>query len=775
MSYLPSDAKRLFLQAMELHDPQQRGGFLDRACRDNAQLRSRVEELLASAEDPGSFLQCAALEEVDSSAGERHLHSEHAATAIHGTSGADHPAVTVPLDFLEPCATPGRIGKLGAYEVIEVVGCGGMGIVLKAFDTKLQRVVAIKLLSPTLAHNATAVKRFLREARAAAAVSHDHVVTIFAVEETSSPPYLVMEFIGGQSLQQKIDRCGSCETPEILRIGMQIAEGLAAAHKQGLIHRDIKPANVLLENGVERVKITDFGLARAVDDVTMTQTGHVAGTPEYMSPEQAKGEQLDVRSDLFSLGSVLYTMCTGRPAFRAETTVAVLRRVCDDQPRPIAETQPAVPDALVTVIDRLLAKQPEQRFQSAQEVADVLSAQLAGRHHLETHRGPAQAAAPQGMGTPLLLGIAALIIVGVALFAAAGSVVLFKWRPWLGRDTNVVLSRVTPVAPPTIDAGSTVIRPVLPPLAIVPFDEQRAQTHQKTWADHMQVPVEYEDPLHIHFRLIPPGRFRMGRSADEVNLLLRQLELDKGDDYAKFRVQSSAPQHEVRLSQPFYLSAHEITVAQFRTFVDETGYRTTLESVKSPPFTWTTMLSFDKPDELPVMGVSWEDARAFCRWLSKRHRITYELPSEAQWEFACRAGSETRWSFGEDTIYLAEYAVCEQKDKSRPAPVGSKRPNAFGLYDMHGNADEWCFDWHMRDFYARSPQDDPVYTQTPLDPGSGRVVRGGAWNSTAWATQSASRSYDFPGLPVGWHGFRIAIVGPLFGIHLPSAAEIESP
>src|SRR5262249_684386 len=155
-------------------------------------------------------------------------------------------------------------------------------------------------------------KRFTREAQAQAAVSHEHIVTIHAVEETNGLPYLIMHYVAGLSLQQRLDRDGPLELQEILRIGMQTATGLAAAHAQGLVHRDIKPANILLENGVERVKITDFGLARAGSEASLTQTGFVAGTPQYMSPEQAEGKVIDQRSDLFSLGSVLYAMCTGQ-------------------------------------------------------------------------------------------------------------------------------------------------------------------------------------------------------------------------------------------------------------------------------------------------------------------------------------------------------------------------------------------------------------------------------------------------------------------------------
>jgi serine/threonine-protein kinase len=241
-------------------------------------------------------------------------------------------------------------------------------------------------MAPQLATSGTARKRFTREARAAAAVVHDHVVTIHAVDEVNNIPYLVMQCIDGMSLQDKLDRSGPLPLKEILRIGLQTAEGLAAAHKHGLVHRDIKPANILLENGVERVKITDFGLARAVDDASLTQSGVVAGTPMYMSPEQAAGEHLDHRSDLFSLGTVLYVMCTGRPPFRATGTMAVLKRVCEDTPRPIREINNEVPEWLCDIITKLHAKKPADRYQTAKEVAELLGQHLAelqfsGRAH----------------------------------------------------------------------------------------------------------------------------------------------------------------------------------------------------------------------------------------------------------------------------------------------------------------------------------------------------------------------------------------------------------
>src|SRR5262245_15295524 len=267
--------KTIFLSALEKAAADCKA-YLDEACAGDPALRQRVEALLRLHDQSDR------------------LFDQPAAEHLAGGAAAET------LDFLEPSAKAGSLGRLGHYEVLEAVGRGGMGLVLRAFDEKLHRVVAVKVLDPALASNGSARQRFVREARAAAAVAHDNVIAIYAVEDTGRVPYLVMQFIHGKTLQEKVDAAGPLPVPAILRIGLQIAEGLAAAHRQGLIHRDIKPANLLLENGVERVKITDFGLARAADDASLTRSGVVAGTPLFMSPQQARGERVDARSDLFS-------------------------------------------------------------------------------------------------------------------------------------------------------------------------------------------------------------------------------------------------------------------------------------------------------------------------------------------------------------------------------------------------------------------------------------------------------------------------------------------
>ncbi len=286
-------------------------------------------------------------------------------------------SASIPLDFLSPSDNPAMLGRIGEFEILELIGCGGMGIVLKGYDHELNRYVAVKVLHPHCATSAAARRRFAREAQAAAAVVHQHVVAIHAVGANHHPPYLVMSFVPGESLQQRLNRQGPLDVVDVLRIGQQVAEGLAAAHAQGLVHRDIKPGNILLERNVDRVLLTDFGLARAADDASLTQSGVIAGTPQYMSPEQARGDNVDYRTDLFSLGSVMYTLLAGHSPFRAETAMGVLRRVCDDTPRSLREFNPNVPEWLEMFVARLQAKLPNDRFESASQVADLLKGSLA--------------------------------------------------------------------------------------------------------------------------------------------------------------------------------------------------------------------------------------------------------------------------------------------------------------------------------------------------------------------------------------------------------------
>jgi serine/threonine-protein kinase len=283
---------------------------------------------------------------------------------------------------------PSQSGRIGRYQILKVLGSGGMGFVLLAQDVDLERPVALKVMKPEMAKDASARQRFLREARAAAALKHDHIVTIYQVGQDKDVPFLAMEFLEGESLESRLEREGKLSSADVVRIGRELAAGLGAAHARQLIHRDIKPANIWLEAGTGRVKILDFGLARpAADDAHLTGTGMVMGTPQYMAPEQARGDTLDPRCDLFSLGCVLYRTCTDDVPFAGNTGMAVLMAVALDTPAPIRERNADVKPELAALVERLLAKDPANRPASAVEVANALTAIEAGSP-LPTRRGP---------------------------------------------------------------------------------------------------------------------------------------------------------------------------------------------------------------------------------------------------------------------------------------------------------------------------------------------------------------------------------------------------
>ena len=270
-------------------------------------------------------------------------------------------------------AAPGEVGVLGPYRIVKELGKGGMGAVYLAVDTRLDRELALKVMLPAFAADPAARERFLREAKAVAKVAHDHVVTIFEADERDGVPYIAMQFLQGAPLDDYLKKKGSPGVAHCVRIVREAALGLAAAHARGLVHRDIKPANLWLEAPNGRVKVLDFGLAKPIGaDTELTKSGAVVGTPAYMSPEQARGARVDHRTDIYSLGAVLYKLLTGRNPFVGEHVMAVLTALAVDEPTPVRELNPNVPPALADLVSQLLAKKPEARPQTAAEVAERL-------------------------------------------------------------------------------------------------------------------------------------------------------------------------------------------------------------------------------------------------------------------------------------------------------------------------------------------------------------------------------------------------------------------
>ncbi len=353
-----------------------------------------------------------------------------------GPSVADVPTTAAPGELtaiLAPPRQPGELGRLGPYRVLKVLGAGGMGVVYQAEDPDLRRLVALKAMLPMLAASGSARQRFLREARSAAAISHDNIVHIYQVGEDRGVPFLAMQFLHGESLDDRLKRTPRLPAAEILRVGREAATGLAAAHKAGLIHRDVKPANLWLEAETGRVKILDFGLARGgADDVHLTQTGAIMGTPSYMAPEQAGGKSVDARADLFSLGCVLYRLCTGELPFKGADSISVLVAVSTHHPPPPRRLNPRLPAGLSELVMKLLAKKPEDRPASARAVIEALRA-LEADPTLVAAPAPRPAKAARPRAKPPAAPAARRLIVAPLIGAALALAVVaaggyFAWR-----------------------------------------------------------------------------------------------------------------------------------------------------------------------------------------------------------------------------------------------------------------------------------------------------------------------------------------------------------
>jgi formylglycine-generating enzyme required for sulfatase activity len=318
-----------------------------------------------------------------------------------------------------------------------------------------------------------------------------------------------------------------------------------------------------------------------------------------------------------------------------------------------------------------------------------------------------------------------------------------------------------------------------PDLLVAPFDEKEARAARKVWAQYQQIDEERSNSIGMKLTLIPPGEFQMGSTAADLDKVLRLNTSSKREFYNK-----EQPQHRVRMTRPFYLGMYEVTKGQFRKFVDDTGYKTDAEKGKGgfgytgkkvafplamrPHFTWRDW-GVDQSDESPVVNVSYTDAVAFCEWLSKKEGKPYRLPTEAEWEYACRAGTTSLYYNGDDPEDLTKIgnvgdaatkekfpklkAVSSSDGWAFTAPVGQFRPNNFGVYDMIGNAFEWCADWYDKAYYGISPVADPTGPAS----GSYRVRRGGSWRGTAMSYRSAYRLMGTPDTRLDSLGFRVAL------------------
>ena len=643
------------------------------------------------------------------------------------------------------------------YKIQDVVGRGGMGIVYRAEDTQLKRSVALKFLPTELTQDEEARERFVLEARSAAALSHPNICTIHEINEEEGRSFISMEYIKGLSLRERI-RKGPLATDAALNLAMQVAEGLEEAHKKGIVHRDIKSANIMItEKG--QAKVMDFGLAKVTGGTILTREGTTLGTVAYMSPEQARGEEVDQRTDIWSLGVVLYEMLSGELPFKGDREASILYSVAHEEPKPIKEIKRDLPPELQQIVNKALKKKLESRYVSAAEMIkdlkkyqDILHAEALGAFNLQTLlrriRRP-QVAIP---------GIFAVLLIALA------SVWFFNRQAkirWAREEALPEIERM-------IEAND-VWRNLVPPYrlaeqaeAIIPRDAKLAEIFSqcslnidiKTEPSGASIYMkEYTDPdsewLYLGITPIkkirvPMGIFRWKIEKEDYETVLAASSswtspshmmsspsvpydltrrLDKNGSLPPGMVRVEETETPIGKLGEFFVDKYEVTNRQYKRFVDAGGYRNTeywkhkfvkdgkeltweeamrefVDSTSQPgPSTWDAGYYPDGQADYPVSGVSWYEAAAFAEYVGK------SLPTSLHWNAA--RGSFTPMI----RVYqLGGFAILEPYSNfggKGPVPVGSFQGfTAYGAFDMAGNVREWC------------------WNETPV----GRVIRGGAWD-----------------------------------------------
>ena len=620
---------------------------------------------------------------------------------------------------------------------------------------------------PHLAATSPPRKRFLREARAAAAIRHENVVQVYSVEEHPIP-YLAMEFIDGETLQQRLEEHGPFDAAVVIEFAAQIAHGLSAAHAHGLIHRDIKPGNILIENTIPpKVRITDFGLARTADDASLTQSGLIAGTPLYMSPEQASGKEIDHRSDLFSLGSVIYLMCCGHAPFRAPTTVAVLRRVTDDTPRSLRSILDTIPESLQAIVTKLLEKNPHSRYQTALEVVGDL------RDPDSVVTKPTTPAIPTTITVSANSTSRRARTLSLLAVVALSVVALFTMKVWKSSQSQQNTANEQPAA---TDSAETVSAPSsknaeeaigwggwpsdAPAPAIFPFEYDKGSVIQESWARYLKIPTRYVDRFGIEFVLIPPGEFEMGSTPEEITEA-RQLVGSNG--YWKMCFDAEYAKHRAVLSKPFYMAVKEVTQAQMLELC------ATRASTFAPDGSRASDAVGLDTGDFPADSVGEEILQTFLATINRvatsltnavatpeTDNGPYYLPTETQWEFACRAGTVGPYWPDSSPDVARSVSWIGTACAGRPHAVGQLPANAFGLYDMHGNISEFV----VANVVPNDERSGDVDPESKPNASKKLCYRGGSWNFTMAQARSGFRGLLVPeakGFRTAQAGFRVAL------------------
>jgi formylglycine-generating enzyme required for sulfatase activity len=697
---------------------------------------------------------------------------------------------------------------MGPYRLINEIGKGGMAIVWKAYHAAMDRYVAIKMLPFQFSQREEFLARFRQEARVIAKLEHPHILPVYDYGEGGDTPgeampYLVMRLLEAGTLTERI-QAGALSLGEVDRIFTQLAEALAYAHEKGVIHRDIKPSNAMLDQRGE-IFLTDFGIAKIVESaVHLTSTGTITGTPEYMSPEQAQGMRVDHRTDIYSLGVVLYEMLTGQVPYHAETPIAVILKKIQDPLPPPSVVNPDIPDPLEHVLLKALTKEPQDRFASMGEfltawkkaVAEctpakaipqqtVLAAEKerlgkgtsfgVGRPPavqdnqalpaesgvLKPEKAPVQAGKSKALPWVWILsGAGALVVICGLLFG--GTILLRAIR---NRNAVTPTQYVMAVAPRPTETEEVVLAPAesidLPTetqVAVMtpPPTDTAVPTSKPLPSDTpapTSLPAQITDKTGARMVLVPAGAFQMGSDLDKVMPFCPGW--DQGRQCIANNYIGEAGVHTVLLDT-YYIDQYEVTNQDYAQCVKAGTCQVPADiSLGTQDYYYSN----PKFATYPVVHVTWNDAVKYCQWRGGR------LPTEAEWEKAARGTDQRFFPWGNDYVGMKANlcdvsCTAQQTNKdlndgypyTSPVGIFAEAQSPYGAFDMAGNVWEWVIDWYDEGYY--STQLAGSENPSGPDSGDGRVVRGGSWVSNIFNARTTLRLNFQPDQQAFHIGFR---------------------
>ena len=669
----------------------------------------------------------------------------------------------------------GKSLTMGKYQILEKIGAGGMGQVYKAFHCSTERIVAIKVILGKGKIDPEVVKRFEREVKAAAKLVHSNIITVFDADQADGRIFMVMEYIKGDDLGELLRKKGQLSVSEVVDYILQAARGLRYAHDQGVIHRDIKPGNILVDSS-GNVKIVDMGLAKLEnkgneESISMlTASASIMGTVDFMSPEQGfSSKNVDGRADIYSLGATLFFLLTRRVMFPGDSAFEKLLAHRESPIPSLYNSRVGISPDLEIAFTKMVAKKVEDRYASMAEVISALS-------RLQTEIGENPIATEDLATThfergsyPETIDVEAVITnkgregnketdkhVGGKTLAYISGILQKAYTPGILMATGItglvlLVFLVLLVLMLLLKPGTNVKEEVEAHIAALEKAKQeeaakgkRVELEKSKQEDAKLKQMEkekLEDDGKLKEIELEKTKMEEAKAKELVVLLSKFAAIEKEMiliPAGKFMMGSPASekgrsadetQHEVTLTKPFYMGKYEVTQEQWEEVMGNNPSRV-------------------KGAKLPVIDVSWEDCQEFIKKLNAKTSGGYRLPTEAEWEYACRAGTTTVYSVG-DSLTNSDANYGEGAGGSIKS-VGSYKSNAFGLYDMHGNVWEWCEDW-MADYPAGALTD-------PKGPGTGtsRVLRGGSFGDDVSEARSSGRLNLTPASRLFLYGLRLA-------------------